>query len=612
LAQAILAQGYGTHLLLCQLRLAALKTALAFSAPPLLPTQFKQREQHLRHSSPSMVARSVAYDGSSRTVHVAPASVVRASTHALASPATQSLSIQHASDSKEDFIKFIKKATISKETSEFGELYHFLLTCFIECDKDFDGRVSHEDFDEMVERAGALPRKWGFAPTSSEQFADIAQRQMFRNDQFKRINTSCSGYIAFDEWFNWAYTHICEKSRLLDITQARSKMHTSAPDFKQFVISACRSRQSPEYKELYHFLQDCFTKADRQRTGQVGPDEFDEMIEVAAEAPRKFGFAPSATQTYGSTEARKAARRQMFLSMDVDCSGFIAFDEWLNFSYEHIYGKVRQLDPTLPALKSSKLSIQHASDSREDFVEFIKNATRSKATHEFGELYHFLLTCFIECDKDFDGRISHEDFDEMVERAGALPRKWGFAPTSAEQFPDKAQRQMFRNAQFKDINTSGTGYVAFDEWFSWAYAHICEKTKLLDITQARSKMHTSAPDFKQFVISACRSRQSPEYKELYHFLQDCFTKADRQRTGGVGPDEFDEMIEVAADAPRKFGFAPSAAQTYESEQARKAARRQMFQTMDVDRSNIIAFDEWLTFCYQHICEKARQLDPTLR
>lgn len=195
----------------------------------------------------------------------------------------------------------------------------------------------------------------------------------------------------------------------------------------------------------------------------------------------------------------------------------------------------------------------------------------------------------------------------MVERAGALPRKWGFAPTTAESFPDTAAREAFRNEEFAKINVSGTGLIAFDEWFNWAYSHICEKAQTLDVSQSQSKMTTSAEDFRQFVINAASSMQSLEYKELYHFLQDCFTQADHTMSGRIGPEEFDEMIEVAAAAPRRFGFAPPTAQTYPSAAHRAAAREQMFQQMDYRKQGFIAFDEWLNFCYSHICEKASTL-----
>jgi len=260
---------------------------------------------------------------------------------------------------------------------------------------------------------------------------------------------------------------------------------------------------------------------------------------------------------------------------------------------------------------NSNLSIEHASDSKISFVKFIKAATQSTDSLEYAELYHFLLETFVEADTDFNGLVDIDNFDFMVERAGALPRKWGFAPTSGEQFATRKERIDFRTKEFQKINVSGTGHITFHEWLGWCYSHICEKAKLLDARMAVSKMNTGKEDFKDFVIAASKSRHSHEYKEFYHFLHDCFTKADADRDGKVGPKEFDAMIEVAAAAPRRFGFAPTSSATYKNAAQRIAARTKMFKDMDLDRNGFIGFDEWLTFCYDHVCMKAKTLDSNL-
>merc|ERR1712050_283213 len=208
-----------------------------------------------------------------------------------------------------------------------------------------------------------------------------------------------------------------------------------------------------------------------------------------------------------------------------------------------------------------------------------------------------------------DGKVDHSDFDIMVERAGALPRKWGFAPTSAEAFPDPAQRQAHRQQLFAIVNKTGCGKISFNEWLEWAYTHICEKARVLSTMglEAQDRHDASKEAFRDWIIKATQNKQSHEYKEFYHFLQDCFTKADRKHVGMIGPNEFDEIIEVAADLPRKFGYAPPANQTYRSEAERKAAREQMFRQMDRDNDGAIAFDEWLQFVYEHCCGKVAGL-----
>merc|ERR1711972_595525 len=165
--------------------------------------------------------------------------------------------------------------------------------------------------------------------------------------------------------------------------------------------------------------------------------------------------------TYPSDAARVAARTKMFNEIaSKSIRGLkdkLPFNAWLEWAYAHICTKAAKLDPSLSgkapavgdlseasfgsATNRMKLSsvmrgitVSHASNDRATFVKFIKKATASKESAEYQELRHFLMDCFVECDTDFDGLIKTDTFDDMVERAGTLPRKWGFAPTTTEMF----------------------------------------------------------------------------------------------------------------------------------------------------------------------------------
>lgn len=120
-------------------------------------------------------------------------------------------------------------------------------------------------------------------------------------------------------------------------------------------------------------------------------------------------------------------------------------------------------------------------------------------------------------------------------------------------------------------------------------------------------MSTNKEDFKNFIIAACTTRHCPEYKELYHFLQDCFMNADNDNTGFINAEKFDRMVEAAADAPRKFGFAPPTSETYKSDEARKKARTAMFEEIAAKNkrgyTDKISFNAWLVWAYEHICAK---------
>lgn len=249
-------------------------------------------------------------------------------------------------DDKQQMVKFLKKACASKQTPEYRELYRFLLSVFHRADRDFDGLVRSDDFDLMVEMAGAVPRKFAFAPTSVESFATDDQRIAYRKKAFEKINASTTGAITFDEWLKYSYQHICEMTATLDEAKADTGMNNKER-FKDWCVKASRDRRSPEYKELYDLLLSTFVSADQDVDGLVNVREFDAMIEAAAAYPRRFGYAPPASVTYKTTEERIAARTQMFKDMDTDGNGTIGFEEWLSFAYKHICLKAAQLDSSL-------------------------------------------------------------------------------------------------------------------------------------------------------------------------------------------------------------------------------------------------------------------------
>ena len=247
------------------------------------------------------------------------------------------------------------------------------------------------------------------------------------------------------------------KAATLDLNEAVSKMEKSKEDFQSFIVAACQSHSCKGYKELYMFLLKCFTEADNEGTGKIGPDKFDALVDITAVEPRRFGFAPSAAETVMSVAEKLAARKAMFDKMDTDGSGFISFEEWLTFSYSHICEKAKTLDPALsgsvpaqsagrcpygfdqptkasnvpqvcitsgPCPMASQSGLAAAETTREGFITFIKKATQSQLSSEYRELYQFLLKCFTAADSDFDGKVRLEDFDDMVEVAANLPRRF--------------------------------------------------------------------------------------------------------------------------------------------------------------------------------------------
>lgn len=261
-----------------------------------------------------------------------------------------------------------------------------------------------------------------------------------------------------------------------------------------------------------------------------------------------------------------------------------------------------------PCFPKPLVSVEDISNKTQ-FIEFVKKACSSTATVEYKLLYKFLLKVFRQADRDFDGLVCREDFDLMVEMAGAIPRNFGFAPTSVEQFGTAKQRAEYRRELFKKIDVHGRGNISFNDWLSYTYSHIQEKVKSLD---SNVQLHMDTQDhFSKWVVAACRDRKSVEYKDLYNYLLAVFVEADGDNDGLVRFSEFDQMIEIAAAAPRKFGYAPATKDMHKSADDRLKHRKDMFDAMDTDKSGTITFEEWLTFSYTHICSKAKTLDDTM-
>mmetsp|Transcript_78606 Transcript_78606/g.244111 ORF Transcript_78606/g.244111 Transcript_78606/m.244111 type:complete len:589 (+) Transcript_78606:184-1950(+) len=538
-----------------------------------------------------------------------------------------------ANGNKEGFVRFIKGATSSTETQEYAELHGFLFRCFNFADGDFDGLVNVDDFNMMVERAASLPRMFGFAPTSIEMFKSPEACREERAKMFKQLGPDDNGLIGFDKWLKFTYSHICEKAKVLDkmfpSLAASADGHPSASprplprlgnfdraSFKTFLIAACKDKTSMEYKELYRWLQQSFSKVDSDQDGRIAYAEFDTLVNITAAEPRRLGFAPSIEESYKSQVDKIEGRQKMFKQMDVGNTGFIGFDAFLSFMYTHISNKVKDIEkqnnykacqctfvPEQPDRTADVMPMD-----KESFVVFTKRAASDREGPEYATLYRFLLRCFNEADTDFDGKVMPNDFDTLVERAAVLPRMFGFAPTSQEMFKSVDDRKLARSSMFKEMDVRNRKFISFDDWLDWSYAHICKKAAQLDLAKASRKLGTfTKAEFAAFIIKATEDRKSIEYKELYRWLLDCFREADKNKDGLIGPADFDVLVDLSAAEPRRLGFAPKASELFSSKEQKAAARKKMFDDMDTEKSGLIGFHHFLNFTYSHICEKAKQL-----
>jgi len=244
---------------------------------------------------------------------------------------------------KTAFKQFCKNAIENPNGKDRKELYGFLAECFLDSDADRDGLVSHDEFDFLVEKSAALPRRFGMAPSWVEYYGDLAHRKQARHQMFLQIDKLNRGFIGLEEWVQFAVTHITEKVRTMK-TQTLDFAHLAGVGGDQFVAFcelAVNDAHSEEYKSLYEHLFKVFVESDVEEAGIVHWQNFERLIEDAAKAPRDAGLAPSTAEAY-TTEAQKlAARKAEWDAIEVRGTGGITFEEFLQWALKHIAEKVR-------------------------------------------------------------------------------------------------------------------------------------------------------------------------------------------------------------------------------------------------------------------------------
>jgi len=493
---------------------------------------------------------------------------------------------------------------VTQNGVERDELYSFLTECFKDADSDRDGFVNADEFDFLVEKAAALPRRFGLAPSWKALYGDVASRQTGRLKLFRTIDSDGKNTIGIDNWIQYSFQHIAEKvktmpMRTLDFENLQA---SGKGNFLRFLTTATSNKTSVEYQELYQFLFKNFVLADTDQKGSVTFDQFDHLVELSANAPRQLGLAPTTEQMFRSTGERRAARKKLFDSMDADAGGTISFDEYLKYTIVHIAEKVKSKDAAEPVAVTAKWQTNASS-----FAPWVRAAVEKPRSQERRELYTFLTDCFMDADADRDGFVNGEEFDFLCEKAAALPRRFGLAPSWRDQYGTVEARQVGRQELFKKIDSSHRGTIGMDDWIQYAFQHVAEKVKGMDQgTMDFADLPKAGKDkFIAFLKVATSDRKSREGTELYMFLFNNFVAADKEAKGAVTAEQFDYLVELSAEAPRVLGLAPKSSDMFKSVDDRIASRKQLFAGMDKDGGGTISFDEYLEYTFNHIAGKVQ-------
>jgi Ca2+-binding EF-hand superfamily protein len=245
---------------------------------------------------------------------------------------------------KTAFKQFCKTAIEVPTSKERKELYGLLAECFLDADADRDGLVSADEFDFLVERAAALPRRFGLAPSWVEHYGTLEARQQARNEMFRQMDADQSGKIGLEEWVQFTLSHISEKVEGLKQKPAAVDFAhlagVGADDFVNYCERAVSDAASEEYKSLYEHLFKVFVESDVEEAGNVHWANFDRLIDAAAKAPRDCGLAPTTAAAYPTQQHKEAARAAEWNAIDTDQNGSITFDEFLRWAVTHIAAKV--------------------------------------------------------------------------------------------------------------------------------------------------------------------------------------------------------------------------------------------------------------------------------
>merc|ERR1712154_180371 len=187
--------------------------------------------------------------------------------------------------SKEDFIRFVKKAVQDQKSYSHSEMYHSLLKLFVDADTNKDGLVSKPSFSKLIDAAATLSRAYGYAPADSDLYKTEAEKDAARQKMFDSMDLKSTGVITFDEWLKFSREHIAAKTATLDPHPIID--HGSVDEYKKFIKAAIDNSSGSEAVELYWYMLEIFTDHDADKDGIVKLEEFSAMMKECLAVPLK-------------------------------------------------------------------------------------------------------------------------------------------------------------------------------------------------------------------------------------------------------------------------------------------------------------------------------------
>jgi len=261
--------------------------------------------------------------------------------------------------------------------------------------------------------------------------------------------------------------------------------------------------------------------------------------------------------------------------------------------------------PAMRAVSSVQTQSPWGSDHwRHDklaFIDWCKMAMKDGASKEKREFYGFVSLAFGDVDTDKDGFITPKQFDRLLEKIAAVPRRYGLAPLSTESYDSRLQKH---TEVFNTLDAAGgpaRGVLALDQVVEWTFEHVAAKVGQIpaqDVGLYHVENYTEE-QYIGFIERAVSNPGSYEHASFYNFILNCFVEADAESKGRITYEQFHKLLDRAAVVPRHFGLAPDSVD--------ESVRKQMFKDMELSRGGkplgFVTFRVFWEWTVKHVAKK---------
>jgi len=242
----------------------------------------------------------------------------------------------HWRHDKKAFIAWCNNA-VKDQGNAKNEFYGFCALSFGDVDVDKDGFINVEQFDRLLEKVAAIPRRYGLAPLSSEDPEERLKRHKVIFDALDTKNGPARGVLGLDQCMEWTFEHLAGKIAQIpagDVSLYHPEDYTET-QYLAFIERALVPG-SHENSEYYNFILNCFVEADTKCQGRVNYEQFGELLCRAASVPRQFGLAPDTVD--------EAVRKEMFAKMELKRGevgqGYVTARKFWEWTLEHTKMKI--------------------------------------------------------------------------------------------------------------------------------------------------------------------------------------------------------------------------------------------------------------------------------